>query len=129
MKICSNTFSSKKAIQYLINKHAELCLDYRNNESWVYLNQKERKIPFNMAYEMIHMMFYNAQIFELDSGNTETGMEYYRFNYDVIKIANEHSYLNHLKTSLMQLIQKYDSSNTDISKADIIWLSKKRRRT
>jgi hypothetical protein len=45
---------------------------------------------------MIHMMFYNAHIFELDSGNSETGMEYYRFNYDVIKIANEHSYLNHL---------------------------------
>lgn len=127
MKICSNIFNSKKVMISLINHKAELCLDYRANEAWVYFKEKEKRIPFDMAYEMIHMMFYNAHIFELDSGNSETGMEYYRFNYDVIKIANEHSYLNHLKTSLIQLIQKYDSSNTVVTKADIIWLSKKRR--
>lgn len=127
IKICTNLFNSKKVLITLVNHNAELCVDSKAKEAWVYFKERERYIPYDMAYEMSFMIFHNSRIFELDSGNFETGMEYYRFNNDVIRIANEYSYMHHLKKTLQNLIIKYDSANLNVTKADILWLSKKRR--
>ncbi len=120
MEFCRHSFSSKKALISLVNHNAELCVDYRNNEAWVYYKERERDIPYEMAYDLCFMMFHNKHVFELDSGNAHDGREYFRFNTDVVKIAKELDHVNHLVIALRNCVYKYDSSNVSVSKKDFM---------